>query len=505
MPSSNSSSRSTAVEGDGDGTFSSCHDAERPLLRPTTSCEAPIVAVAHRTSCRCRLLDRDAAFHQSRGRWRVQHASSSSSPSQFAQQQPPQGVSALVQGGVKQFWGNWFYALAYQRTLVLMLILFSSYTLAVFFYAAIYLFVSQIGQEPQDPSSGSSSPSTQCFCDMDIHDHMEALYFSLSTMTTIGYGVSDYYFGGCWTPLLLVLSQTCTAITFNAVAVGLIFQRLSRGHKRGKTVLFSNTAVVKRVRGRFYLQFRIAELRSHQLLEASVRAYCVRQERHLVPQTTCLPNGHGQGNDTPVLQTTHFVSKPMKLQHEDVSSHILMSLPQVIVHCIDEKSPLLPPSVWFDSEGQRRQYRHHVDTTTSGTPDVLVVPSCNGNNSMLQQKNMLESFARDRQTEIIVLVEGSDELTGAVIQTRHSYTYSDLVWDQSFLPCVFPCGNGGNEGQLSDPLPPTSTSRRWNLFGRRDVVNDQRNCAKACVIDFSNFHETTEAPEDADGCPYVLE
>jgi hypothetical protein len=43
---------------------------------------------------------------------------------------------------------------------------------------------------------------------MDIH-HMEALYFHYPP--TLGYGVSDYYFGGCWTPLLLVLAQVlCT-------------------------------------------------------------------------------------------------------------------------------------------------------------------------------------------------------------------------------------------------------------------------------------------------------
>ena len=45
-----------------------------------------------------------------------------------------------------------------------------------------------------NPDNGSKS--TIVFCDLDLHDHMEAMYFSLSTMTTIGYGVSDYYFGG---------------------------------------------------------------------------------------------------------------------------------------------------------------------------------------------------------------------------------------------------------------------------------------------------------------------
>ena len=496
---------STHLAGEADGIGSSTTAAE-PLLQRSSSpspqqqtSPPPLRQPQDR-----RLLDRDAAFYQSRGRWRVHHAS------QGAAQQ----VSALVQGGVKQFWGNWFYALAYQRTIVLMLILFSTYTFAVFFYAAIYLSVSQIGQQnstdPVDPSSGSSSSNAQCFCDMDIHDHMEALYFSLSTMTTIGYGVSDYYFGGCWTPLLLVLSQTFTAITFNAIAVGLLFQRFSRGHKRGKTVLFSNTAVVKRVRGRLFLQFRIAELRSHQLLEASVRAYCVRQERYLVPERTGgLPNVNENSASgaapSPVLQTTHFVTKPMKLQHEDVSSHILMSLPQVIVHSIDERSPLLPPSVWYDSGGQRHQYGDFA----SNNHDILAAPSHSNSNDRIRERTCLESFVRDRQTEIIVLVEGSDELTGAMIQTRHSYTYNDLAWNQSFLPCVFPCENGSAEESSSGRFRLSDVPRRWSLFATGDVADDydeQSTRTSACVIDFSKFHETITAPDDAtEGCPYVVD
>lgn len=77
-----------------------------------------------------------------------------------------------------------------------------------------------------------------------------ALYFSLSTMATIGYGTSDYYFGDCWTPFILVLVQVFSAIVFSSLAVGLLFQRMSRGQKRGRTIVFSDVAVIRKVRGR---------------------------------------------------------------------------------------------------------------------------------------------------------------------------------------------------------------------------------------------------------------
>jgi ABC-type sugar transport system permease subunit len=77
-----------------------------------------------------------------------------------------------------------------------------------------------------------------------------ALYFSLSTMATIGYGTSDYYFGDCWTPFILVLLQVFSAIVFSSLAVGLLFQRISRGQKRGRTIVFSDAAVIRKVGGR---------------------------------------------------------------------------------------------------------------------------------------------------------------------------------------------------------------------------------------------------------------
>ncbi len=69
-------------------------------------------------------------------------------------------------------------------------------------------------------------------------------------MATIGYGTSDYYFGDCWTPFILVLLQVFSAIVFSSLAVGLLFQRISRGQKRGRTIVFSDAAIIRKVGGR---------------------------------------------------------------------------------------------------------------------------------------------------------------------------------------------------------------------------------------------------------------
>ena len=300
-------------------------------------------------------------------------------------------------------------------------------------------------------------------------------------MTTIGYGVSDYYFGGCWTPLLLVLAQVCCAITFDAVAIGLLFQRISRGHKRGKTIMFSDRAVVQRVAEKSYLMFRMAELRSHQLREATVKAFCIRHERVVT----------SGGNETATretqIETTHFVTRPLQLLHEKVVAHtdVLMSLPQVLVHCLDEKSPLTQPDEWYDEDG----VHHKASRILENTNVMAESPGDDGDDDIIALRALetdeTAAFLRDRQAEIVVLVEGTDELTGAAIQARHSYNVHDLAWNHALAPCVFPYEEERHSVRQSNWL--------------------RKRTPPTCVVDFHAFHDLTPVPDNVDASPYVYE
>lgn len=412
-----------------------------------------------------RVLDRDAAFHQSRGRWRVLNLSREAARFRYEEATGRQRKLPFT----KRIWDDWFYSLAYQRTVILMFILFLVYGAIVVVFGFVYLGVSILGEQEKVNPDGTISKLP--FCDMDIHDHMEALYFSLSTMTTIGYGVSDYYFGGCWTPLLLVLAQVCCAITFDAVAIGLLFQRISRGHKRGKTIMFSDRAAVQRVRGRLYLMFRLGELRHHQLREATVKAYCVRHERIVT--------------NADQMETTHYVTRPLPLLHERLAgnSSVLMSLPQVLVHCLDEKSPLIQPDRWYDADGLEHIKSSPVANTSGETDE-------NPETLWALETAETSAFLRDRETEIIILVEGTDELTGASIQARMSYTAHDLAWNYAFAPCIFPY-----EEERFDGI----RQRRLGIL---------RPCRKrtppTCIVDFNAFHDLLPVPENVEVSPYVF-
>ena len=431
------------------------------------------------------------------------------------------------------------------------------------FFAFVYLAVSLLGRKFEvDPDSGKTTAIA--FCDMDINDHMEALYFSLSTMTTIGYGVSDYYFGGCWTPLLLVLWQVCSAICFDAVAVGLLFQKLSRGSKRAKTILFSDKAVVQRIRGVPHFMFRFGELRNrYHLMQASVRVYCIRHERLPVqPQNQVTrreiqnrpylqheASGTSQLSSPPSrsaieIQTTHFVTRQVKLLHPDEASgsHILMSLPQVAVHRMDATSPLVPPRpIWYNAEGTP-QFYDAAKGSTSDAASALTVTNdqtaqCPTDADMVEsleaEFDAIQHFLWDRDVEIVVLVEGTDEGTGAPTQARHSYKLDDVAWSHTFTPCVFPRHLDVNDGLISSNDEGSSADEDGNEGSRRSQSLDRRSRGSwtqtathqssthmlqsgnrqrrqqdrrngpILTIDFAHFHDIEPTPMDCDACPYV--
>lgn len=476
---------------------------------------------------RRRLLDRGGAFYQSRGRWGVERLSRGS-----------QARIRYTCGCLGRVWyewvmGDWFHRLAYKRTCTLMFILFIIYFSIVVIFAFAYLGASYFGREVTTNADGSTN--IIAFCDMDIHEFMEALYFSLSTMTTIGYGVSDYYFGGCWTPFLMVLLQVCSAITFDAVAVGLLFHRISRGRKRGRTIIFSDKATIRRIKGVPHLMFRLGELRKYHLIEAAVRCYCVRHERLPVSTAgraveygsaenaigaTSSPTARSSTKPRQMrkrIETTHFVSRQVRLlqPNEDYGSHIWMGLPQVAVHRMDVDSPLVPPPVWYDSKGRTnktKMVRTAAEATSTSLArrggDLLAPEAAAG--PIGPDSGDIQNFLLDRDAEIIVLVEGTDEGTGAPIQARHSYKPTDIVWNRTFVQCVEPIVVGRRE---EDDV--TTSSSVGDDIGSDDDVDDDNDDddddapfyhgIPVCKVDFSRFHDTMPVPEDCDACAYVPE
>ena len=100
----------------------------------------------------------------------------------------------------------------------------------------------------------------------------DALFFSVQTIATIGYGQmrpATFYAN------IVVTLETVCGLMLLAVATGLVFARFSRPTAR---VLFSRVAVVAPYDGVPTMSFRLANERRNQILEAQVAVTLVRDE-----------------------------------------------------------------------------------------------------------------------------------------------------------------------------------------------------------------------------------
>ena len=110
----------------------------------------------------------------------------------------------------------------------------------------------------------------------------------------------------------------------------------------------------------------------------------------------------------------------------------------------------------IDAGHHHHHHRHAPASAGVGATDSMY------NSWQSEERHMVQRYMRDRQIEIIVIVEGVDAATGGNVQARHSYTSDELEWDKSFQCCVF-----------KDPKDGCPT------------------------IDFSLFHELLDVPPDA--------
>ncbi|KAL3939598.1 MAG: hypothetical protein SGARI_001313 [Bacillariaceae sp.] len=220
--------------------------------------------------------------------------------------------------------------------------------------------------------------------------------------------------------------------------------------------------------------FRLGERRKYNLIDASVRCYCVRHERIPVSSSSSFASSykkteeHTKNSSRAHIETAYFVSRHMRLVQPDdrFGSHVWMGLPQVVVHCIDQDSPLLPPSTWYDVEGMPNTcpplLNNLVDSGNNGeVTDPLATVTMQTAEANFEAMN---DFLNDRDAELVVLVEGTDEGTGQNVQARHSYKTCDIAWNATFADCVYPYNRRQRRGPSSlDPLVTVDFSKFHDL------------------------------------------
>ena len=107
----------------------------------------------------------------------------------------------------------------------------------------------------------------------NVHGPLDYFWFSVQTMATIGYG---YLAPADDVANLLVTIESFTGILLVALITGIFFARFSTPSAR---VMFSKVALISEHDGKRVLMFRIANERTTAIVEATVRAYLIADEK----------------------------------------------------------------------------------------------------------------------------------------------------------------------------------------------------------------------------------
>jgi inward rectifier potassium channel len=199
---------------------------------------------------------------------------------------------------------------------------------------------------------------------------VDAFFFSVQTMATIGYGTMA---PRSTLANLLVTIEALFGGLGLALMTGLVFAKFSRPTSR---VRFSSVAVIGEYRGRRSLMLRMANQRDARIVQPQLYAVLLRSE----PE----PNGG------------YFVRvHDLELVRD---RHAFLSLTWLVVHTIDERSPL------YDA-----------------TPGSL----------------------RHDRVAVVVSLTGIDEGLSQTLYAHHSYLAHEIRWNAGFADVIRPRDGGG--------------------------------------------------------------
>ncbi|XP_038612498.1 inward rectifier potassium channel 4 [Tachyglossus aculeatus] len=210
-------------------------------------------------------------------------------------------------------------------------------------------------------------------CIMHVNGFLGAFLFSVETQTTIGYGfrcVTEE----CPLAVMAVVVQSIVGCVIDSFMIGTIMAKMARPKKRAQTLLFSHHAVISVRDGKLCLMWRVGNLRKSHIVEAHVRAQLIK------------PYMTEEGEYLPLDQ------RDLNVGYDVGLDRIFLVSPIVIVHEIDEESPLY---------------------------------------GMGKEELEAEDF------EIVVILEGMVEATAMTTQARSSYLASEILWGHRFEPVVF--------------------------------------------------------------------
>jgi len=236
-------------------------------------------------------------------------------------------------------------------------------------------------------------------CEIDVYSFRDGLYLSVQTGMTIGYAAKDPFFSACFRGAPVLVTQALASLLLDCVLLNTFCQKILSAKQQASSIVFSDVAVLRVEGDRVRLEFRLCDSRDRPLLECRARLTMVYNESTV---GTLGAQPWGAEDRTEVRVAGMKITEPID------ADQIFISLPTVVVHEVDCNSP-------------------------------LAMPGRTGNPTLAEVHERIKSFPF---LEIIATVAGTDEISGNGVEARVSWTYTELLFQMRFIPCLYLDKNG---------------------------------------------------------------
>uniref|UniRef100_A0A8C5RDM7 Potassium inwardly rectifying channel subfamily J member 15 n=1 Tax=Laticauda laticaudata TaxID=8630 RepID=A0A8C5RDM7_LATLA len=221
-------------------------------------------------------------------------------------------------------------------------------------------------------------PNKHVPCVMNVDSLTGAFLFSLESQTTIGYGFRVIT-EECPHAICLLVAQLVLTTLIEIFITGTFLAKIARPKKRAETIKFSHYAVITKHNGQLCLVIRVANMRKSLLIQCQLIGKLL------------------QTYETKEGERILLNQASVKFHVDSSSESPFLILPLTFYHILDESSPL----------------------------------------NDLTSQNL-----KEKDFELIILLNATVESTSAVCQSRTSYVPEEIFWGFEFLPVISLSQNG---------------------------------------------------------------
>uniref|UniRef100_UPI00398EC86B ATP-sensitive inward rectifier potassium channel 15 n=1 Tax=Pristiophorus japonicus TaxID=55135 RepID=UPI00398EC86B len=215
-------------------------------------------------------------------------------------------------------------------------------------------------------------PANHTPCVVNIETLTGAFLFSLESQTTIGYGFRCIT-EECPFAIILLITQLVITTLAEIFVTGTFLAKIARPKKRSETIRFSYHAAIAIHYNKLCLMLRVANMRKSLLLQCQLSG-------------KFLHNHVTEEGETIKLRQAN-----VDFQVDTGSVSPFLIFPLTFYHIIDEKSPL---------------------------------------------NRYTSANLRDKDFELVVILNATVESTGAACQIRTSYVPEEILWGYEFVPLM---------------------------------------------------------------------